>query len=114
MNSEVMREILHIIDAKAQSRPTAMEFELAYQARVVMDRIRLAIKHMEQFAPRTDQMQEAGLQLLDALQRLETAERRFQVRSRIGSESSSSEKQRANHAGDGQGRRVSNERANHI
>lgn len=82
MNSEVMNQIKQIIDAKAQQQPTPMEFELAYQARVAMDRIRFAIKHTEQFAPHTDPMQEAGLQLLDALQRLETAERRFQDRSR--------------------------------
>ena len=88
MNSEIMSDILPMIDAKVQSWPTAMEFELAYQARVAMDRIRFAIKHADQFAQRKEQMQEAGLQLLDALQRLETAERRFQERSRIGSEGS--------------------------
>lgn len=47
-----------------------------------MDRIRFAIKHMEQFAPHTEPMQEAGLQLLDALERLESAERNFQSRFR--------------------------------
>jgi hypothetical protein len=86
MNSEVMSQIEQIIEAKAQQQPTPMEFELAYQARVAMDRIRFAIKHTEQFAPHTDPIQEAGLQLLDALQRLETAERRFQERSRISVE----------------------------
>jgi hypothetical protein len=86
MNSELMSQIKQIIETKAQAQPTPMEFELAYQARVAMDRIRFAIKHTEQFAPHTDQMQEAGLQLLDALQRLETAERRFQQRSRIVAE----------------------------
>jgi hypothetical protein len=54
-----------------------MEFEMAYQARIAIDRIRFAIKHTEQFAPHTDQMREAGLQLLDALERLESVERRF-------------------------------------
>jgi hypothetical protein len=34
-----------------------------------MGRIRFAIKHTEQFGPRTDQMRDAGLQLLEALQR---------------------------------------------
>jgi len=82
MGSEVMREVLRLIDVKAQSRPTPMEFELAYQARVAMDRIRFAIKHTEQFAPQTEQMQEIGLQLLDALERLESAERNFQRRFR--------------------------------
>jgi hypothetical protein len=83
MSSEAMREILQLIDAKAQSRPTPMEFELAYQARVAMDRIRFAIKHTEQFAPQTEHMQEAGLQLLDALERLESAERSFQLKFRV-------------------------------
>lgn len=75
-----MDEIKQIINLKAQAQPTPMEFELAYQARVAMDRIRFAIKHTEQFAPHTDQMEEARLQLLDALDRLASAERRFQQR----------------------------------
>jgi hypothetical protein len=73
-------------DANGHSWPSVMEFELAYQARVAMDRIRFAIRHADQFAQCTEQMQEGSLQLLDALQRLETADRRFQERSRIGSE----------------------------
>src|SRR5215471_21535353 len=57
-------------------------YGMAYQARVAMDRIRFAVKHAEQFGPQTEPMREAGLQLLDALQRLETVDRRFQARSR--------------------------------
>ena len=83
MSSKVMNQITAIIDAKAQAQPTPMEFELAYQARVAMDRIRFAIKHAEQFAPQTDEMQEVGLQLLDAFARLESAERNFQRRVRL-------------------------------
>jgi hypothetical protein len=85
MNSDITSEVLPMIDGEVQSWPTAMEFELAYQARVAMDRIRFAIKHTDQSGEGTEQMHEAGLQLLDALQRLETAERRFQELSRIGS-----------------------------
>jgi hypothetical protein len=33
---------------------------MAYQARVAIDRIKFAIKHTEQFAPRTDTIREAG------------------------------------------------------
>jgi hypothetical protein len=84
MSSDAMREFLEVVEAEVQSRPTATEFEMAYQARVAMDRIRFAIKHTEQFAPRTDTIREAGLQLLDALERLESVERRFQQRSRSG------------------------------
>ena len=82
MSSDAMREFLEVVESEVQSRPTAIEFEMAYQARVAMDRIRFAIKHTEQFGPRTDQMRETGLQLLDALGRLESAERSFQKRFR--------------------------------
>lgn len=98
MNPNIREQIRQIIEAKAQAQPTPMEFELAYQARVAMDRIRFAIKHTEQFAPHTDPMQEAGLQLLDALQRLETAERRFQERSRL--EGSTAQMTTASHNAD--------------
>jgi hypothetical protein len=77
MSSEMMQQVLRMIDAEAQLRPAAVEYELAYQARVAVDRIRFAIRQTEEFAPRTDQMREVGLQLLDALDRLESAERRF-------------------------------------
>jgi hypothetical protein len=77
-----MQEVLQMIETEAQSRPAALEFELAYQVRVAMDRIRFAIKHTEQFGPKTQQMREAAFQLLDALERLESAERRFQKRFR--------------------------------
>ncbi len=55
---------------------------MAYQARVAIERIRFAIEHTEQFAPHSDQTHEVGLQLLDALERLESAERHFQRRFR--------------------------------
>ncbi len=80
MPSEIMQEVLQMIEAEVQSRPTALEFELAYQARVAIDRIRFAIKHTEQFASHTDPMREVGLQLLDAMERLESADRSFQKR----------------------------------
>ena len=86
MKSELAQEIFAFIEARSQARPTAMEFEMAYQARVAMDRIRFAIKHAEQFGPQTESLREVGLQLLDALQRLETADRRFQKRSHAAPE----------------------------
>ena len=57
---------------------SAVKFELAYQARVAMDRIRFAIKVTEDPETRQEQLREAGLQLLDALNRLKTAEDNFQ------------------------------------
>jgi hypothetical protein len=83
MRSEIMHQIVETIEADVQSRPSPMEFEMAYQARVVIDRIKFAIKHTEQFSKPCIHMREAGLQLLDALERLESLDRRFQVRSQI-------------------------------
>ena len=76
-----MRQIVETIEADVFSRPSAIEFEMAYQARIAIDRIKFAIKHADQFGKPCDAMREAGLQLLDALQRLESLDRRFQARS---------------------------------
>lgn len=84
MSSEAMHQILEQIETDVHSRPSPIEFEMAYQARVAIDRIKFAIKHTEQFAPRIDTIREAGLQLLDALERLESVDRRFLQRSRSG------------------------------
>jgi len=81
MKSQLAEEIFELIEARSHPRPGPIEFEMAYQARVAIDRIRFAIKHTEQFAPRTDELREAELQLLDALERLERVDRRFQQRS---------------------------------
>jgi hypothetical protein len=86
MNAELLRQALDMMEREVRSRPSAVEFEMAYQARVAIDRIRFAIKHTEQFGPHTEQMREAGFQLLDALHRLEIADRKFQKRSRSVSE----------------------------
>jgi hypothetical protein len=83
MSSEIMRQIIETIQADVISRPSALEFEMAYQARVAIDRIKFAIRHADQFGKPCDAMREAGMQLLDALQRLESLDRRFQARSRV-------------------------------
>lgn len=79
IRSEMLKEFVGLIEADAHSRPSALEFELAYQARVAIDRIRFAIKATENRS-QPEQLREAGMQLLDALDRLEAAERRFQNR----------------------------------
>jgi hypothetical protein len=81
MSPEAVHQIPRTLEEES-SRPSAIEFEMAYQARVAIDRIKFAIGHTEQFGERTDQTRDAGLQLLDALQRLETVDRRFQERCR--------------------------------
>ena len=91
MKSELAEEIFALIEARSPARPTPMEFEMAYQARVTTDRIKYAIKCIEQFGPRTDQMREACFQLLDGLDRLESAERNFQKRFRVSTSRSACE-----------------------
>jgi hypothetical protein len=83
MSLEIMRQIIETIQTDAMSRPSALEFETAYQVRVAIDRIKFAIRHADQFGKPCDAMREAGMQLLDALQRLESLDRRFQARSRM-------------------------------
>jgi hypothetical protein len=80
MSSEVMSQILQTIESEVRWRPSAMEYEMAYQARIAINRIRFAIKQTEQFARHSDQSREASLQLVDALDRLEAADRHFQNR----------------------------------
>jgi hypothetical protein len=77
-----MHQVLETVEADVRSRPSAVEFEMAYQARVAADRIRFAIRHTERFAAAGDAIREANLQLLDALERLEALDRSFQGRSR--------------------------------
>ena len=79
-SSEVMSQILHTIESEVRSRPSAMEYEMAYRARIAIDRKRFAIKQTQQFERHCDEAREASLQLVDALDRLETADRPFQSR----------------------------------
>lgn len=93
-------------DAQVKFRPSPMEFEMAYQVPVAIDRIRFAIKSTDQFAHHPRQLQEVGLQLLDALDRLESAERGFQRRFRPESASGDPENilQRSTHSKTGTSR----------
>jgi hypothetical protein len=80
MRSEIVREFVAMIEAEAHSTLSPGEFEMAYQARVAMDRIRFAIKATEINREQSEPLHDARMQLLDALERLEAAERRFQDR----------------------------------
>jgi hypothetical protein len=113
MSSETVDPILQVIEDGANSKPSASEFEMAYQSRVAIDRIRFAIKVTEQSANQPEQLREAGLQLLDALGRLETAERNFQRRFRSSSRHGTSDSvdHRVNGTGAGGERRKAVSRA---
>ena len=62
----------------SRTRQTASTYELAYQARIAVERIRFAIRQTDPLAANQPVLKEVGMQLLDALDRLETAERHFQ------------------------------------
>jgi len=46
MSSETMHRIVEPIGTSVQSRPSPIEFEMAYQVRVAIDKIRLVIKRL--------------------------------------------------------------------
>lgn len=81
-SSEFAKEVFSLVEAKVARRDSPMEFEMAYQARIACDRIRFAIRNTEEFSGHSAQLREANLQLLDALDRLESADRQFQNRFR--------------------------------
>jgi hypothetical protein len=90
MSTETSRRIIEIVEAEVRSRPSSNEFEMAYQARAAMDRIRFANQHIEQFSTPCVSRRDANLQLLDALDRLESLDRRFQIRSQVAVDGNSS------------------------
>jgi hypothetical protein len=111
MHSALLRQLIDMVESEVRSKPSPGEFEIAYQARVAIDRIRFAIKHTEQFGPHTDQMREASFQLLDALHRLELADREFQGRSGGVSEPRRARMERAPDVGNGHRQESSHEPA---
>ena len=78
MNSKLRYRILQKVKSYLQSEHAPTEWEMAYQIRVAIDRIRFAINHLEHFGPPTTVIRDANLQLLDALNRLVSAECNFQ------------------------------------
>ena len=82
MKTEMVDQILETLRGEC-SRPSSLEFEMAYQVRIAIDRIRFAIRHTEHLAQPCPHLCEANLELLDALERLQSVDRRFQKRSRI-------------------------------
>jgi len=62
----------------SRARQSASTYELAYGARIAVERIRFSIRQIDAIAANQPVLEEVGMQLLDALDRLETAERHFQ------------------------------------
>src|SRR5215472_15649986 len=81
MTTKSMHQLLEIIEEEVRSTPSAVEFEMAYQARVVVDQIKFGIREVEQYAKPCAEMREVGLRLPKAVERLQALDRRFQTRS---------------------------------
>jgi hypothetical protein len=76
--------VAHLTRSLLRTRQTASTFEFAYQARLAVERIRFAIRQTDQLAANQPVLQDVGMELLDALDRLETADRHFQESFRMG------------------------------
>jgi hypothetical protein len=81
--ADFARKVVAMVELNLQSQPASIEFELAYQARVAADRIRFAVLQIDESARHSEPLREASMQLLDALDRLDSAERRFQALSKL-------------------------------
>lgn len=77
-SSELAREVFALVEARIRSRPSPIQFEMAYQARIAMEQIRFAIKQVEKHLRGEHAASETSLQLADALERLQSADRHFQ------------------------------------
>jgi len=82
MDPTLLERVISAVEPHVLSRWSALDFEMAYQTRVAIDRITFAIKQTEQFVSQSAAVCEAALQLMDALDRLDSVERRFQIRSK--------------------------------
>jgi hypothetical protein len=80
-SAELAKEVFAIVERKIASDRSSIDFEMAYQIRVANEKIRFAIKAIDAISP--GKVSEVSLQLLDALDRLETVDRRFQDRTRL-------------------------------
>jgi hypothetical protein len=80
--AEFARTAYSMVRASVRTESPAIDFEMAYQARVASDRIRFAIRQIDCTQDNSEQLREVSLQLLDALERLECAERHLQGASR--------------------------------
>jgi len=80
-SAELAKEVFAIVERKIASDRSSIDFEMAYQIRVANEKIRFAIKAIDAISP--GKVSEVSLQLLDALDRLENVDRRFQDRTRL-------------------------------
>ncbi|HEX4227736.1 MAG TPA: hypothetical protein VHZ07_03635 [Bryobacteraceae bacterium] len=78
--SELGEEVYSIVEARIRSIPSPVEYEIAYQARIAAEKIRFAITLIERVCDHTTETEEAQMQLLGALDRLDSVDRKVQER----------------------------------
>ena len=76
--TEFARKVVSMVRQSQPSTTGSPDFEMAYQAKVAAERIRFAIRQIDEESRRVAQIRDAATQLLDALDRLESVDRRFQ------------------------------------
>ena len=86
MDRTLFERVISAVEPHVASRLSPVDYEMAYQTRVAIDRIRFVLKNTEQWTAPSDQIREVNLQLLDALDRLESADHHFQDRFRSKSQ----------------------------
>ena len=77
--SEFAQKVYSMVSSGMRTESISMNFELAYQAKAASDRIRSAIRQIDEQVHSGNQLREVSVQLLDALDRLDSVERRFQT-----------------------------------
>ena len=76
-SSQLAKEVVSIVERKVLGERPSMQFEMANQMKVAGERIRFALKLMHMLGANPT-VQEISLQLLDALERMDDIDRRFQ------------------------------------
>ena len=80
MSPETTQQILELLQSHRDAGSSPTEFAMAYQILVAAQEIRFAITCIEACGVDPKLTRDANLQLLDALDRLEAAERQFRSR----------------------------------
>jgi hypothetical protein len=84
VDTKFLERVVSTVESHLELKPSTVEFEMAYQAKIATERIRFVIRLTDQPRFEAEHLREASLQLLDALDRLESLDKRFQERSRLG------------------------------
>ena len=71
-------KVIALLESAWSEQDRDCQFELAYQAKCAVERIRFAVRQIEDAGITNERLREAAFQLTDATDRLQSADRRFQ------------------------------------